>query len=97
MLINYCSYCIITANLDYIPITVNLTLSPDVSTSGSCSHISILSDELALEGDEVFRVSVQLFGGDERGRVLLEGGDYALVVDSVGGSADVIISDVNGK
>ena len=57
---------------------------------------AVLTDQLALEGDEVFGVSLQLVGRDANNRVLLAGEVYAAVLGPLT-EATVTIADDNGE
>ena len=56
----------------------------------------VFTDQLALEGDEVFGVSLQLVGPDANNRVLLAGEVYAAVLGQLT-EATVTITDDNGE
>ena len=75
---------------------VNLTLSAHENSSISCTAFTVLSDQLALEGDEIFGVSFQLLGVDANNRVLLADGAYAVTLSRLT-EATVIIEDNNSK
>ena len=57
---------------------------------------TVLSDQLALEGDEVFGVSFQLLRADANGRVLLAGDTFAVTLGQLT-EATVTIEDNNSK
>ena len=84
------------ANEDFLPSEANLTLPAHENSSISCASFTVLSDQLALEGDEVFGVSFQLLGVDANGRILFADGAYAVTLGQLT-EATVTIEDNNSK
>ena len=84
------------ANEDFLPAVANLTLPAHENSSTSCAVFTVLSDQLALEGDEVFGVSFQLLRADANDRVLLADDAYAVTSGQLT-EASIIIEDDNSK
>jgi hypothetical protein len=74
----------------------NLTLPVHENSSIACASFAVLSDQLALEGDEMFGVSLQLFGVDTNDRILLANGAYAVILGQLT-EATIAIEDNNSK
>lgn len=74
----------------------NLTLPAHENSSTSCAVFTVLSDQLALEGDEVFGVSFQLLRADANGRILLADDTFAVTLGQLT-EATVTIEDNNSK